>query len=77
MDGVFSYASKANPTEEGIDWYQKFIEAAVHSHASIKYKIAPTVHLMRKHVAKQMRDIPGGLGKKERTGWNAYTKSHS
>ena len=63
-DGAFSYASTINPSNEDIAWYERFVKAAVHSHVGIECNITPKVHLMWKHVAHQMRTIPGGLGNK-------------
>ena len=63
-DGAFSNASTINPSNKDIAWYERFVKAAVHSHVRIECNITPKVHLMWKHVAHQMRTIPGGLGNK-------------
>ena len=63
-DGAFSYASTIDPDEEDIAWYRRYVTAAVHSHVAISCNVTPKVHLMWKHVAVNMRNIPGGLGKK-------------
>ena len=63
-DGAFSYASTTNPTPKDVEWYTMFSTTAVKSHVDIGCNVTPKVHMMLKHVAKQMSDIPGGLGEK-------------
>lgn len=62
-DGAFSYARKINPTSEDIAMYERFAKAAVKQHSKF-CSITHKVHLMFKHVAWQMKNIPGGLGDK-------------
>ncbi len=40
------------------------MQAGVHGNAVLHCTITPKVHLMLKHIACQMRNIPGGLGDK-------------
>ena len=44
--------------------FVRFVNAAVECHTSLGCNITHKVHLMWKHVAWQMRNIPGGLGGK-------------
>jgi hypothetical protein len=63
-DGVFSLARTVNPTENDTTTYLRYVDAAVHGHEALSCTVTPKVHLMLKHVAWQMRHIPGGLGEK-------------
>jgi hypothetical protein len=67
-DGSFLLARTVNPTENDTTTYLRYVVAAVHGHEAICCTITPKVHLMLKHVAWQMRNIPGGLGKKWKIG---------
>ena len=62
-DGAFSFASKIDPTTNDILQYKRFVTAAVFCHVAEGCNVTPKVHLMWRHVAKQM-ELPGGLGKK-------------
>ena len=62
-DGAFSYASKKGPMKNDIVMYQRFVTAAVHSHVALGLNVTPKVHLMWRHVARQMQ-LTGGLGYK-------------
>jgi hypothetical protein len=53
-----------NPTKNDTTTYLRYVVAAVHGHESTCCTVTSKVHLMLKHVAWQMRNIPGGLGKK-------------
>ncbi|KAL7428693.1 hypothetical protein ACHAXM_001389 [Skeletonema potamos] len=44
--------------------YKRYIKAAIFYHIQIGCSITPKVHLMLKHVLKQMQSFPGGLGDK-------------
>ncbi len=63
-DGAFLLARTVNPTENATTTYLHYVVAAVHGHEALRCTLTPKVHLMLKHVAWQMRNIPGGLGKK-------------
>jgi hypothetical protein len=63
-DGAFSLARTINPTDEDADTYQRFVLAALHGSKILQCPITPKVHTMLRHVAWQMRNIPGGLGDK-------------
>ena len=41
-----------------------FVTAAVHLHVRVGCIITPEVNIMWKYVTQQIREIPGGLGKK-------------
>jgi hypothetical protein len=63
-DGVFASARKINSTFEDAEIYGQFVEAAVAGHLQLGLTITPKVHLMLKHVEKQMEEIGEGLGNK-------------
>ena len=74
-DGAFSYASIADPTNEDIQWYNWFIKTAVDCHVKIGCNVTSKVHLMWKHVVKQMRVIPQVLSQKRENWVEYYIKS--
>jgi hypothetical protein len=63
-DGAFLIARTVNPTENDTATYLRYVVAAVHGHEALRRTVIPKVHLMLKHVAWQMRNILGELGKK-------------
>jgi hypothetical protein len=63
-DGAFSHARTTNPKEHDFRMYKRYIKAAIFYHIQIGCSITPKVHLMLKHVLKQMQSFPGGLGDK-------------
>jgi hypothetical protein len=63
-DGAFSLARTVNSTENDTTIYLRYVVAAVHGHEALHCTVTPKVHLMLKHVAWQMSNIPGGVGKK-------------
>jgi hypothetical protein len=64
-DGAFLLAQTVNPMKNDTTTYLHYVVAAVHGHEAIRCTVTPKVHLMLKHVAWQMRNILGGLGKME------------
>lgn len=62
-DCAFSFASKKGPMKNDIVMYQRFVTADVHSHVALGLNVTPKVHLMWRHVARQMQ-LTGGLGYK-------------
>ncbi len=67
-DGAFLLARTVNPTENDTATYLHYVVVTVHGHGALCFTITPKVHLMLKHIAWQMRNIPGGLGKKWKIG---------
>ena len=63
-DGAFASARIINPMPEDPTNYGQFAEAAVAGHLQLGLTITPKVHLMLKHVERQMIEIGGGLGNK-------------
>ena len=62
-DCAFSFASKKGPMKNDIVMPRRFVTAAVHSHVALGLNVTPKVHLMWRHVARQMQ-LTGGLGYK-------------
>jgi hypothetical protein len=50
--------------EDDINTYWLYVAAAEHGNDALRCTTTPKVHLMLKHVAWQMENIPGGLGDK-------------
>jgi hypothetical protein len=67
-DGAFLLARTVNPMENDTTTYLCYVVAAVNGHKAICCTVTPKVHLMLKHVAWQIRIIPGGVGKKWKIG---------
>jgi hypothetical protein len=63
-DGAFSLARTVGPMEDDIKTYRHYVAAAVSGNDALRCTITPKVHMMLKHVAGQMENIPGGLGEK-------------
>jgi hypothetical protein len=53
-----------NPRPEDAKIYGQFVEADVVGHLQLGLTVTPKVHLMLKHVERQMVEIDGGLGNK-------------
>jgi hypothetical protein len=63
-DGKLTLARTINPTRVDAHTYQRFVEAALHGSKILQCPITPKIHIMLKHVAWQMINIPGGMGDK-------------
>ena len=63
-DGAFSLARTVDPMEDDIKTYRHYVAAAERGNDALRCTTTPKVHLMLKHVAWQMENIPGGLGDK-------------
>ena len=59
-DGAFASARMINPRPEDAKIYGQFVEAAVAGHFQLGLNVTPKVHLMLKHVERQMVEIDGG-----------------
>ena len=62
-DGVFSAIHSPNPTVQHCMDTQGRIDKAMEHIRSMGFSITPKMHGMESHVARQMRTIPGGIGK--------------
>ncbi len=60
--GAFLLASKIDPTPEDEHTYQRFVDAVLHGSQVLQCPIMPKVHIMVRHIAWQMINIPGGDG---------------
>jgi hypothetical protein len=63
-DGTFALARTIDPDDEDRATYRSYVTAAVQGHTDLKCTITPKVHLMLKHVEKQMEYLNRGLGEK-------------
>jgi hypothetical protein len=63
-DGAFSLARTVGPMEDDIKTYRLYVAAAEHGNDALRCTTTPKAHLMLKHIAWQMENIPGGLGDK-------------
>ena len=63
-EGAFLLARTVGPMEDDIKTYRLYAAAAASGNDALRCTITPKVHLMLKHVAWQMKNIPGGLGEK-------------
>ena len=63
-DGAFLLARTVDPMEDDIKTYLHYVAAAEHGNDALRCTTTPKVHLMLKHVAWQIENIPGGLGDK-------------
>jgi hypothetical protein len=61
-DGSFSLARKIDPTPEDEHTYQMFVDTALHGSQVLQCSIMPKVHIMVRHIAWQMINIPGRVG---------------
>ena len=62
-DGVFSAIHSPNPTVEHCIETQEQIDEAMSRIRSMGFSVTPKMHGMESHVVRQMRTIPGGIGK--------------
>ena len=62
--GTFALARTIDLDDEDRATYRSYVTAAVQGHTDLKCTITPKVHLMLKHVEKQMEYLNRGLGEK-------------
>ena len=63
-DGAFSTARIVDPSDDDIERFCSFVDAALQGTLRLRCSVTPKMHMMVKHVAWQMKYVPGGIGDK-------------
>ena len=63
-DGVYATARTVDPTEQHIELYDRFVDAAMELHLDVGCSLTHKCHLAWVHTKDQMRKLRGGLGDK-------------
>lgn len=63
-DGAFSTARIVDPSDDDIAKFCSYVSAALQGSLRLRCSVTPKMHMMVKHVAWQMKDVPGGIGDK-------------